>query len=671
MKVLKKTIAVFVSVSIFFTSSAWADSFFDDILMNATPAGVYRTGPRGDINIYTGGVFLRFGSAYDYPPPLFSITPLRFSAGCGGLSIKGMFMQLAGLDRLAEMLKNAGTSLAWGVVVGLVYSLPGVFKAFDFLNAWAKKIQQLLANACASGYAIGRSLAAAAGFNGPEDVLNALNGTKLGQAKDKFTNALDNFESTIKDWLEDKNFDTENMIFRGFGSYANKTTPTQRQAAWTNLIIQKFVSRSYSVDFLMTLIDHIQNSNERAKFIAGIFGENAIGDIEPFKLQKFALTGGKGYGNSTIPNGVRVISLDSILSIADSGVLKDGSLDFKSKVTRTAIVIALMRQIGSESIISSEDSLKRELEEIAKNAGVSTDPNQTRPPSKAKCQMSRVNFCGSIHAADGSPAPEGIDKFVNGFIQVLLYGKKSAVAKTFLSTNGDHLLNALSYGIVAFKPTDPNAGKDERTFVIFPLDKQITSGVEFLDSQIKEKGLVERSKDAINAMITGFVQGSNISSSTASVAQYEQKHNINWVVPGVHKFIKILQQSSEEDRTDLVDKLALFNAHAILKSILNSYSVMQSFNKTMFPALYFSNGTMDISKNKDAAAPTSDAIKASEIAGERTAEALDQVRKAYDKYFANQDKATVDFSSLMDELDRLDKKNKQRAIKAAPDNIVQ
>ncbi|HIP33423.1 MAG TPA: hypothetical protein EYG89_01525, partial [Bacteroidia bacterium] len=121
----------------------------------------------GTQNVYSGSASIRFNFSKT-PPPLFVFTPPSIEAGCNGIDIKGMFMSLLGLDQLGEMLQDAGASLAWGVAVGLIYSLPGVAAAFKMINAWAKKIQELLGNACQTGIAIGKGVAEESGINSSE-----------------------------------------------------------------------------------------------------------------------------------------------------------------------------------------------------------------------------------------------------------------------------------------------------------------------------------------------------------------------------------------------------------------------------------------------------------------------------------------------------------------------
>ena len=135
---------------------------------------------------YTGSFYYRFTESAT-PPLMWTFSPPEVEVGCNGFNLKGMFMSLLGIDQFGSMLQNAGTSLAWGVAIGLIYSLPGVASVFKFINQWAKDIQKLLGNACQSGIAIGQAIAAQ-GLgedvrNFEKDVDNTLTGWTLAGSK--------------------------------------------------------------------------------------------------------------------------------------------------------------------------------------------------------------------------------------------------------------------------------------------------------------------------------------------------------------------------------------------------------------------------------------------------------------------------------------------------------
>jgi len=160
-KLTNLSVATSVALAAVPTQIFAVGSILDSAMINVTKPGIYEevdsSGNVISTDFYSGGVSYSFDSSF--PPPLFSVSPPSIEAGCNGINIKGMFISLLGLDQLGAMLQNAGASLAWGVAIGLIYSLPGVASAFKMINQWAKDLQKILGNACQSGIVLGRALA--------------------------------------------------------------------------------------------------------------------------------------------------------------------------------------------------------------------------------------------------------------------------------------------------------------------------------------------------------------------------------------------------------------------------------------------------------------------------------------------------------------------------------
>ena len=153
----KRTISGITAVAVISMSvpSYLSANIFNDALVSVNKQRSWNDSTSH--NYYMGSVYVRFKQ--DTPPPIFNISAPEIQAGCSGINIKGMFVSILNLDQLANMLQNAGASLAWGVAIGLIYSLPGIANAFKMINAWAKRIQQILAAACQSGIVLGQMMA--------------------------------------------------------------------------------------------------------------------------------------------------------------------------------------------------------------------------------------------------------------------------------------------------------------------------------------------------------------------------------------------------------------------------------------------------------------------------------------------------------------------------------
>ena len=166
MKIYKKALALTTAAAVGATSlqAGWVDDFGGSgNFSNVTPGGHYNMGGK---HIFTSpSVYYRFGPSAINFEPIYHISPPDFEASCSGFNLKGLFVSILDLGRISKMIKSAGMSLAWGVVVGLVYSLPGIFSSFKMLNTWAKKIMELMQNSCQIGQRLGRQIAEDKGFD--------------------------------------------------------------------------------------------------------------------------------------------------------------------------------------------------------------------------------------------------------------------------------------------------------------------------------------------------------------------------------------------------------------------------------------------------------------------------------------------------------------------------
>ncbi len=90
--------------------------------------------------------------------PMFAFQPPRATLSCAGLDFDAGWLSIMNLDTLNQLLQQAGASFMWGVVVGLIYSLPGITEAFDKLQKWGRYAQFLGQNACQMGINAGSSL---------------------------------------------------------------------------------------------------------------------------------------------------------------------------------------------------------------------------------------------------------------------------------------------------------------------------------------------------------------------------------------------------------------------------------------------------------------------------------------------------------------------------------
>jgi hypothetical protein len=139
---------------------AEATSYMDDsILQNVTPAGTYTDPMSGANYMYGGSVIFKFKDSASGTRPIIEFSPPRIKAGCNGISFTGGMLSVLGLDGIADQIQNAGTAVVYGILVGIIYSLPALEKVFQHIRQWAEWLQKFLRDACGQGRALGASLA--------------------------------------------------------------------------------------------------------------------------------------------------------------------------------------------------------------------------------------------------------------------------------------------------------------------------------------------------------------------------------------------------------------------------------------------------------------------------------------------------------------------------------
>jgi len=152
---MKKTaVSLLLSLSI---AHANVDQLLDNIVLGSyyqKPGQIMST----NYNTFTAGSF-SFRLRQDLlNKPVFAFQPPRATLSCAGLDFDAGWLSMMNLDTLNQMLQQAGSSFMWGIVVGLIFSLPGITEAFDKLQKWGRYAQLLGQGACQAGIAAGASI---------------------------------------------------------------------------------------------------------------------------------------------------------------------------------------------------------------------------------------------------------------------------------------------------------------------------------------------------------------------------------------------------------------------------------------------------------------------------------------------------------------------------------
>ena len=193
-----KKILLFVML---LSSFVYADVDLKDYISTSTTKTSSWTSPVTGEHYYYGGSYsFTFKNTSSYAP-WFNVQAPGISIGCAGFSVKGGFISLLGLDEIKQQLTNAGSQLAWGIMIGLVYSMPGIGDVFMKIQKWARTIQKLLANMCNIGKALGGRASTALRNNIKTDGMVADAAKSIQNANKGITGFLDD----TSDWVDNIN----------------------------------------------------------------------------------------------------------------------------------------------------------------------------------------------------------------------------------------------------------------------------------------------------------------------------------------------------------------------------------------------------------------------------------------------------------------------------------
>jgi len=571
----------------------FAGNFFDTYgYSNFTPGGKYK------IKDASGNVV---GTAYATPSftfrfktgnsvePIFRASPPVIQAGCNGLNIKGMFVSIINLDRLSQMLKNSGASLAWGVLVGLIYSLPGVAATFRNLNQWAKMIQQLMQNACKSGIAIGQMIA---------------NKTHLDQYAGKDLSLIpspqeliagsDNPEKVKKDvfGIKGLSFDTNTMALSFDGD--SGVTPAQSLKAWFKALSRAYYVPTYN-GFIASSIIGKMKANYRKNVFNGIINDSS---------------------NKLFGIGLMCISFDDTFSASqcktenvDSNktsvyLLNGESNDFKNSFSSdndkyNALMqiwtLGVIANFGYDQYVTPISALKTQ-EAITKaykaNLGIE-NVNQ----NNSKFLKNVID--GTLGAVTTVPivrpnANEDIINLAKNLAEVMYLG---ATKETVVDANAT-TLNAA----VRVEPLDLDSSKITQMkapiFTIVGMENPIESGERMYYILFSGLSTGNAPFVSISDIAQDFKEGAYTNSYKLIVDMIKNGINTTltntsryFIVPGITKKISILQKLPDgPERNKHIAMLAKYNAYYATKSFIEHVFDAGS-NFKSYPPVYYTDSS--------------------------------------------------------------------------------
>lgn len=189
MKWLNKLVSVVLIFTLISTQFVLSANSLNDILLkNSTYAGTWEDPSSGMKYMTGGGIKLKFKATGNSFTPWVKGNVPGVKVGCNGISIDGGFIALLGLSDIEEQLQDAGAAFAWGILIGLAYSLPAISNVFQQIQKWARLLQNLLQNACQ----IGQNLTKNSGVS--KKITETLQSDLIDEGFEKAKGFLDNID---------------------------------------------------------------------------------------------------------------------------------------------------------------------------------------------------------------------------------------------------------------------------------------------------------------------------------------------------------------------------------------------------------------------------------------------------------------------------------------------
>ena len=554
---MRKIINIFLAVAVMSTQAFTYDIMEEATVLIAEPASLETTDKNGhtlSTSYYSGGGSVRF-DFLEPPEPFFTFTPPSIEAGCNGIDIKGMFFNLLGIDQMGEMISNAGASLAYGVAVGLIYSLPGIANAFSFIRKWATEIQQLLANACSAGIKIGMALGDSVGSNLPE-------ATELLNKWQSFT------EETVPGYFQKGISGVMESL--GIADLLTGSVPESPADVKNESVVAIFKGALQSDSSMLGLILTdlaMKTKASGAQFENLVVTKNIEKAVTTTTFSIVSGTGTHGTKGET----------DYLVSVGALSKLGTGSLTGKDMIRLNLFAYVLMFNfIGDIGISAPPQGAFENLFAIAdsadKKSGPGSDPDVRKRTQDEFAKSSKVNLVATTLVGRGAGVtPEAAGKNLANYIWMGTSAKANRAAGRKPGASGDFQIkqNGKLYAPKAtiYTLTLPNTPK--KAFIPV-LRSDLKSNQLFFNSTTDKafKGVLDQSTCIIDSLVDG---NGTVASSCGSVP---------FVYPEMHKYVKVIKNSPiyEKPRLKniLILSMAANMANALLYSIDNSYAQLDA-----------------------------------------------------------------------------------------------
>jgi len=656
-KKITKLSLIGLSSSLALTSTAnagWTSDVIDDGLLNVSPSGTVTEVSGGKIqnrSFYTTSVYFRFPAAASSPEPFWAFSEPKIQVGCSGINIKGMFMKLAGLDRIEETLKNAGASLGWGIVVGLIYSLPGIASSFKMLNDWAKKIQQLMANACQSGIAMGKWASKKSGIDDGLKKLSELPDDAVQKAVDSDTG------KAIKGFFSDMGSHfTDDMVFKT-DAITPGPTPDQIKEFYADILSSSLVTQSVATNILGDILQRTSSSNGTnfQNLAKRIFGPGYEGTLQ----------------SEGAISGDLYLSIDDCLSLSDnqatdgtghacltandflSGNLVNGlSEEDKQHISHAIMSLILYENIGFDVAIKTDESLKKLIKAVSdkiKDAqGTSTMTDTERIKLNKIITGETDSLTYSMTTNIDNPG-----LLAKNLIDYILKGGTDPQQALRLMHYFDTNVNGVGFKLVLTrtKTNEPNR------YLIYMIPLGIYNGIKAISVDLTLKGAKERSQILFSKIV-----------ETGDYASAKSIAKIDNFVPDIFNKLAIIQKTpggfhnvAGTGNSGLLDTLSNYNASKTAQAL--GSTLLSAQTTKVRPNYFFFDGSLketgDITDPPTERANLIDSLYTAGITA--TSEKISAFSKSIDETIKKQN-YTTNLRELNALFDKIKKDNLSRSI---------
>lgn len=349
----KKIMAIGLSISLITTQASVLGSFMEgfqgsrlgqigNFLDNGSAGMNFAnvTSPdAGEGGYFGGSVEFRFDTSQMVYEPWLDFNPPSFKMGCNGFSLDGGFADMLGIQDITQQLGNATGALMYGLLIGLVNSVPSIEHVFSKIKEVISEVQATLRNACNFGKNWSKDKIANTGF---------------GNTMASFQKGIDTLDSSLNDTIDEYRTKFKDAM-SGAGSATgttNNQTATDFAASYeglfkvnglTTILVPELLQESKLQDGRYGIETYVVQGATQTEVLyllaVALFGEY---DAIDSSLAQFLSEAGKmiteGMAKGTIKDQAQASKLNILADAAFQSERGENSSFTNASINRTRIL---------------------------------------------------------------------------------------------------------------------------------------------------------------------------------------------------------------------------------------------------------------------------------------------------------------------------------------------